>query len=616
MPPRRVTSKLGALLATTLLSVVLLALPATASAQVHTANLSAEGGPGVITGQVTGVNADAIDPFCEMIVQPLEGQEIPEAVIVATAYPNSPSAGKFTARVWNDGSNKPTPPGRYRVAGSCGDSDPVWNTPWYVLPAVEVVVSPGASDTEGNDARNIPTPYSTDSRWWEWPDGDGDGLPDHWELNGVWVGDIRLDLVAAGANVARKDLFVLMDYEEGQSLDPAVYQNVEQAFATSPLNVSVHFLQGRPVPSADAARLAWTNNNGIYEAIAEPEYNSALRASGSISSPWLGARAVPQLAKYFVNLEYRKTNPSVIGTAHEAGYGAAGRAGWVAYNPPVLWRETSAGYVPSNLRGIHFSQASNLMHEIGHTLGLKHFGAHACANWLDDVEPGDTKCQARSVDYHSVMSYAYNVTGVPPNTPGGPNRIDYSRNTTPHYDWTMGNQSGQLRFIHGQFGELATNQYSSQGLLDDGVPTGETESTSFEELTAGITPSAFDAYARTLDLTDGRPDFPQFVSPTTARSTTAGSPITASLDVRDASNQPVTLSVESGPANGTFTTAGTQFVYTPAAGFTGQDTVTVRAGNGTLSTDPLVLTFNVTASTPTTPTSPPNTGSSSDWGSS
>ncbi|WP_156045901.1 MULTISPECIES: Ig-like domain-containing protein [Actinomycetes] len=536
---------------------------------------------------------------------PLEGQHLATGLI-ASYYLSSENDGRFAFGPWNN-NGEPIPLGRYRLHAACGDHTP---TNWYNLPTViEVVVTPPGV----NDPRNVPEGLPHDSEWWEWPDGDGDGLPDHWEQNGVWVGNTRVDLAAAGATVSRKDLFIYVDHEEGQPLDSAVYRHIEQSFDASPLDVAVHFLEGRAVPSAAAMQLAWTNNNGTYKAVAEPVYDPVATASGSISSPWFGGGAVPQLAKYFVNLEYRETSDRVIGTADVGGPNAAGRAGWVAYNVAPLWLQ-NLGNITPNPRAIHFSQAANLMHEIGHTLGLHHFGAHSCANWREGVESGD-QCQDGSTLYRSVMSYAYNTHGIPSSPPGGPNRIDYSTETNPHYDWTMGSQAGQLRFIPGQYGELSTANYSAQGLFGD-VPAGEVEVTSFDDMTRAMTPSGFDSFARTVGV-QGRPEFPEFVSPVTTYSTTIGSSVTARIEIQDTSGQPVTWSVEDGPGHGTFSTEGTQFTYTPPAGFTGQEKVIVRAGNGTLSTDPLVLTFNVTQSTtPTTPTLPPNTGSSSDWGSS
>ena len=49
-----------------------------------------------------------------------------------------------------------------------------------------------------NDPRNVASGFSLDSNWWDWPDADGDGLPDNWETNGVYVGNRYLDLRSMG----------------------------------------------------------------------------------------------------------------------------------------------------------------------------------------------------------------------------------------------------------------------------------------------------------------------------------------------------------------------------------------------------------------------------------
>lgn len=51
-----------------------------------------------------------------------------------------------------------------------------------------------------NDPRNVPIPFSLESDWWTWPDNDDDGLPNHWEQQGVWVKGDFLDLPGWGAH--------------------------------------------------------------------------------------------------------------------------------------------------------------------------------------------------------------------------------------------------------------------------------------------------------------------------------------------------------------------------------------------------------------------------------
>ncbi|WP_156045897.1 MULTISPECIES: Ig-like domain-containing protein [Actinomycetes] len=528
----------------------------------------------------------------------------PAGGVIYSATPFVAADGTWTSRVDS------LAPGEYEIRLWCsnGRNSMLLNITSPTLVGF-TITDYGSAEPNGNDPRNVPNGESADSKWWEWPDGDGDGIPDHWETNGVWVGNVRLDLASQGASSTRKDLFIYVDYESGYQLDSAVYEHVKQAFANSPLAVSVHFVNGRVLPSDASKELAWTGNEGSYQAIIRPDFARAATASGSISSPWLGGGAVPQLAKYFASLDYRPTSDKVVGTAYVTSSLGAGRAGWVAYNPDPLWRETPGGYVPE-LEGIHFSQASNLMHEIGHTLGLNHFGAHECANWqeIEQNAQSGPPCQAGSTRYLSVMSYAYNITGVPSETRGGPNRIDYSRLASPHYDWQLGTNPGQLRFIPGQFGEFPEMTYAAQALANQVASEALPESTSFNDLTRYMTPAGFDSFAATIGET-GRPAFPAFASPPTAFTST-GSPVSALLPATNSSGT-MTIAVEDAPDHGKLLTDGMRFTYTPDAGFIGDDTVSVRATNGVLSSDPLTLTFTVSAPAP-----PAGSGSSDGWGSS
>lgn len=585
-----------------------------AAAQVSGGTMTAVGGAGVISGKITGITSTAPPVTCEVVAINHSSPGRNHRLATLTLAPAGATfEGSFEGRATSDeGPNtEPLPAGRYRVGAECVDAA---HTGWSnnVGGFLVDVSNPDVP----NDGDNLPPGELPGSRWWDWPDGDGDGLPDHWEQSGVWVGGTRLDLAAAGASPARKDLFIYVDHEAGYQFDPAVVSRVQQAFANSPLNVAVHFLQGRSISSAVAARVGWVSSGGSYRALENPNFALAAETSGSASSPWSGGGDVPQLAKYFLSLDYRPTSEKVIGTAYVAGPSSAGTAGWVAYNPPVLWRETAAGYVPANLEAVQFSQASNLMHEIGHTLGLHHYGDHACANWADGVNADERQCQDGSRAYRSVMSYAYNVTGIQSSPPGGPSRIDYSTTRTPHYDWKMGSGAGQLRFIPGQFGELAGRDYSAQGLFDSGDVSGQAEATSFIDLTTSIIPTEFDAYMRSFGLAD-RPNFPEFIAPkVTYRS--SGKPVSGQLPLSSSGMSPMTLTVEIPPGHGTFTVERTSFTYAPEPGYRGEDTVVVRGSDGTLSSEPLTLTFTTATTGPTTPTQPPGPGGwgSSDWGSS
>ena len=75
-------------------------------------------------------------------------------------------------------------------------------------------------------------------------DADGDGLLNGWEANGVLVGGMYattfLDLPAWGADPFHKDLFLEMDWMQGYAPDPAVLQEIVDAFAAAPADAGTH----------------------------------------------------------------------------------------------------------------------------------------------------------------------------------------------------------------------------------------------------------------------------------------------------------------------------------------------------------------------------------------
>ncbi len=109
-------------------------------------------------------------------------------------------------------------------------------------------VAAGASDghalyvvggAEGNYAQQNNQQY-TDSSC---TDTDGDGIPDDWELHGVWItpsGGTRqfIDLPSMGADPNKADIFLQIDWMADQAhshhLSPAAIRKVVDAFANSP----------------------------------------------------------------------------------------------------------------------------------------------------------------------------------------------------------------------------------------------------------------------------------------------------------------------------------------------------------------------------------------------
>lgn len=503
----------------------------------------------------------------------------------------------------------------FNGSGQLGDGTTAidrW-TPVDVLLDGDPVDEPPVEQPEPkHDVRNLPPGISADLAWWDLPDDDDDGVPDHWETNGVWVdgyrtgdgtwtGGAKLDLAGEGATVGKRDLFIYMDYEEGHQLPTEVFNHVEQAFANAPndLKTTVHFINGMSIPSDVAESIGWKKVNGEYvDHLSADAMQNAADKYGFSRRGWDGDERVPQLAKYFVNLKNRDGG-SVIGNAW-----IKGPAGWVAYDIPGFWGRVMSGNWSNDAK--HFSAASNLVHEIGHTLGLNHYGPHKCYFPLTIEDQGT--CDHGPTHYRSVMSYAYNVLGVPESGGNTPRltRIDYSRSDYPWKDWRVGPDRGYLTFIWGQYGENPDFYTHDRGQGLDTSLTGETIQESAEEILKGVAPSAFDAFAAEFDVSE-RPDFPSIES-TDLQFDFSNGPVTGVLSAHDNAGSALELMVVEGPSRGTFTTDGLTFVYTPESGYLGEDRVIVRATSGTLSSEPVELTFTgdvVTPPTTTTPTPEP-----------
>jgi hypothetical protein len=92
---------------------------------------------------------------------------------------------------------------------------------------------------------------------------------------------------------------------------------------------------------------------------------------------------------------------------------------------------------------------------------------------------------------------------------------------------------------------------------------------------------------------DGNPNRPAVVSDTSA-TTTSGTALRVSLSASDADGNPLSLRIVSQPAHGTVGLDGTDATYVPDAGFTGSDSFTFAAWDG--STDSNLGTVSITVS--------------------
>lgn len=425
-----------------------------------------------------------------------------------------------------------------------------------------------------NDRRNVPVPFALDSNWWSWPDADGDGLPNNWETSGVWVGNRLLDLPALGADPQHKDLFLHADFEQGRELDDEVFTNMRNSFAASPLTnpdgrtgIALHVERGASVPSPVVGDFSLTT----------AAIQRVTTWSGFANSPQAGGDGVPRIFKWMLNLAPSASAGNVIGQAKLGGY-----YGFTAWDLSGIYARLNVDLFNAD-KSVHWAEASNMMHELGHELGLDHHGA--------------VGTPTNDSSYKSIMSYSYSNFGVVDQPFDRNRRIDYSRETKVNNDWIQGAGVGKLTLVRGQYGELPDFYPDS---FNQAVPGGDapvTAEPTQEQTLAEIDPSDFGAFAAEFGLT-AAPDFPVVTGGPIALSVQSGQPASATLQAHDQAGSAMSLIVDQAPLHGTVTTNGLTVTYAAVAGYTGPDNFTVRARGAALSSEPVTLTATVTAPTP------------------
>ena len=422
-----------------------------------------------------------------------------------------------------------------------------------------------------NDPRNVPPGYALDSNWWDWPDSDQDGLPDFWEEEGVWVSDKYLDLPAFGADPSHKDLFLHYDFEEGYELDSEVFTDMAEAFEKGPLSnpdgtdgVHLHFNLGSEIPASIVGHFK----------LSQSDIQKVAAYSGFANSPEIGGGGVPQIFHWMLNFD--STGSNVIGASI-----VGGDFGFTAF-PVDPWKAAlEIGTVPSAAAA--FAQASNATHELGHQLGLRHRGTQ-------DFPNNDPK-------YKSVMSYAYSNFGVPGGAFGLSHRIDYSRTNDVNQDWRMGKGDGRLTFVHGQWGEEPDfYAFSANELIDASGP--EPSELTIKEALAAAAPESVEGFVKSF-APEAHPDIPTLSNAEVTAQ--AGASIDIPLHGIDPASAPLEYAVVGNPAIGSASSSPDGIGYRSPAGASGDDTVVVRATNGTFSSGAALVTIHLSsAATATT----------------
>lgn len=221
-------------------------------------------------------------------------------------------------------------------------------------------------------------------------DADGDGIPDSWERGPIDINkDGTDDLTLVGASDAQKDIFVEVDYMEGQEMDGGAKAAVEQAFEQCPTDVeygpiALHIELDEQIPLHPDfnAWVAFDNYKSQYFGT-EDTHNKA-------NSYWY--KAAKNYTHHYcifiygwseLNKTSNKWEPTTAGGCGEL----YGNDFWVSLG---TWHH-DAGGTPDE-------QAATFMHELGHNLGLNHGGSDKI-----NYKP----------NYLSVMNYLFEYKGDP-----------------------------------------------------------------------------------------------------------------------------------------------------------------------------------------------------------
>ncbi len=421
-----------------------------------------------------------------------------------------------------------------------------------------------------NDPRNVPVPFSLSSNWWDWPDHDDDGIPTHWEQNGVWVKGKYLDLPGRGARWDHKDLFLRYDFESGQEFDEQVFDRMRQVFATAPLGnpdgvdgVSLHVQRGPSVPASVV---------GDFD-LRQDDIQRVTTYSSFAASPEFGGGGVPQIYKWMLNFD---RNPNAVGKAKLKNSFA-----WTAF-PVDAWAaalelETTPG------SAVNFVEATNAVHELGHLLGLDHHGARSLPT--------------HAPEYKSVMTYSYSNFGIPGPLGFGA-RIDYSRTQVVNLDWRSGEPIGALTFLPGQYGEepdfYAQNNAEQ---LDLGGPAPD-EPTA-EEAVQAADPESIRGFAEEFGLAvDLNPPTVEGAKATVA----PGGTVEIPLEATNPGGGALSFVVDVPGQKGTATATPSGISYTAQGDASGVDTVKVRAVNATFGSAQAAIEITVTSPSQDGPT--------------
>lgn len=273
-------------------------------------------------------------------------------------------------------------------------------------------------------------------------DSDDDGLLDDWEINGYDAdndGTIDVDLPALGADPLRKDLFIEVDWMTGLEPNPNLWGNIEDTFATAPVlnsdgtsGISIHMDHGSGT-GGGGGPIPWTNFIR-YDDFIPPEHQP-----GQCLDPPTYTNFYTAKSNHFDPKRLRIFRYAIFAYDHGHTPGRSGRAEDIWSNDFFV----SLGF--SSVWDDEAYQTGTFLHELGHTLNLRH--------------GGDENNNSKD-NYNSVMNYGNEGTNnASPSSFGG---IDINCN--------LNDVDGVYSFSQGQRKDLDENHLNETIGVCDNVP--------------------------------------------------------------------------------------------------------------------------------------------------
>ena len=307
-------------------------------------------------------------------------------------------------------------------------------------------------------------------------DSDLDGIPDSAKLaGGRFAG---LDLYAMGARKGQRDLFIQVDYMD--STDPGVtphapaLDKVVQAFKAQ--GIAVHFDAGDLVTAElnpDKHNLSGSVSNkrpfAACTKLASPSATTTGCGSAyAVKSAYMDIRRKP-VFRYLLMANSQNIASAATGNLAVGPSGVAELLGDDFLVTLGGWNLQANSNVLINF------QASTIMHELGHTLGLRH---------------GGDEDQNSKPNYFSVMNYFYQLTGLPDPAGAGVGqryyyyRSNYTSQPVPGYgvpgsypeaSMDAGPLSASFRidFSNGKGGALDESALLESSLIGRGTSSGQ-----------------------------------------------------------------------------------------------------------------------------------------------